>query len=70
MRTNPTPSTFSLRLDDCSLLSNSCEDLASVLSSNQTLTELKLNNNELGDCGLEKLCKGLMNPSCKLQKLW
>nr|XP_056706909.1 ribonuclease inhibitor [Euleptes europaea] len=58
-----------IRLDDCRLLSPHCEDLASVLSSSQTLTELKLNNNELGDAGLEKLCKGLMNPSCKLQKL-
>ncbi|XP_054828523.1 ribonuclease inhibitor isoform X2 [Eublepharis macularius] len=60
----------SIRLDDCSLLSSHCEDLSSVLSANQNLTELKLNNNELGDSGLEKLCKGLMNPSCKLQKLW
>ncbi|KAL8170136.1 UNVERIFIED_CONTAM: hypothetical protein K2H54_064485 [Gekko kuhli] len=59
-----------IRLDDCCLLNSHCEDLAAVLSSNQALAELKLNNNELGDSGLEKLCKGLMNPSCKLQKLW
>ncbi|XP_077177441.1 ribonuclease inhibitor [Paroedura picta] len=59
-----------IRLDDCSLLSSHCEDLASVLSSSQALAELKLNNNELGDSGVEKLCKGLLNPGCKLQKLW
>uniref|UniRef100_A0ACB8G3T8 Uncharacterized protein n=1 Tax=Sphaerodactylus townsendi TaxID=933632 RepID=A0ACB8G3T8_9SAUR len=63
-------STKLLRLDDCSLLTPTFDDLASALSSNQTLTELNLNNNELGDSGVEKLCKGLMNSSCKLEKLW
>lgn len=40
-----------------------------MLSTNQSLIELKLNNNELGDSGVALLCKGLLNPSCKLQKL-
>ncbi|XP_067396586.1 ribonuclease inhibitor [Emydura macquarii macquarii] len=59
-----------IRLDDCSLSASSCEDIGSVLGSNQSLTELKLNNNELGDSGVELLCKGLMTPNCNLQKLW
>ncbi|XP_044872096.1 ribonuclease inhibitor isoform X1 [Mauremys mutica] len=59
-----------VRLDDCSLSASHCKDIGSVLSSNQTLTELTLNNNELGDSGVELLCKGLMTPSCNLQKLW
>ncbi|XP_061465964.1 ribonuclease inhibitor isoform X2 [Rhineura floridana] len=59
-----------IRLDDCSLSTRHCEDLSSILNKNQTLTELKLSNNELGDAGVELLCKGLMTPSCNLQKLW
>nr|XP_020639778.1 ribonuclease inhibitor isoform X2 [Pogona vitticeps] len=59
-----------IRLDDCNLSTSNCEDISSMLSTNQSLTELKLNNNELGDSGVEVLCKGLLNPSCKLQKLW
>lgn len=59
-----------IRLDDCSLSSSSCADIASVLSTNQALTELNLNNNEVGDSGVELLCKGLMSSNCNLQKLW
>ncbi|XP_074854009.1 ribonuclease inhibitor-like [Carettochelys insculpta] len=58
-----------VRLDDCNLSASHCEDIGSVLRSNQSLTELTLNNNELGDSGVELLCKGLMIPSCNLQKL-
>ncbi|XP_054683752.1 ribonuclease inhibitor isoform X3 [Grus americana] len=60
----------SIRLDDCNLSSSNCEDLSSIINTNPSLTELKLNNNELGDAGIEYLCKGLLTPSCSLQKLW
>ncbi|NXM39955.1 RINI inhibitor, partial [Gymnorhina tibicen] len=59
-----------IRLDDCNLSSSNCEDLSSIINTNPSLTELKLNNNELGDAGVEYLCKGLLTPSCSLQKLW
>ncbi|XP_075358531.1 ribonuclease inhibitor isoform X4 [Mycteria americana] len=59
-----------IRLDDCNLSSSNCEDLSSIINTNPYLTELKLNNNELGDAGIEYLCKGLLMPSCSLQKLW
>ncbi|KAM8807501.1 ribonuclease inhibitor [Eudromia elegans] len=59
-----------IRLDDCSLSSSDCKDLSSVINTNPSLTELKLNNNELGDAGIEYLCKGLLTRSCCLQKLW
>ncbi|XP_006019256.2 ribonuclease inhibitor isoform X1 [Alligator sinensis] len=60
----------SIRLDDCSLSRSHCEDLCSVLSTNQSLKELKLSNNELKDDGVEVLCKGLLTPSCNLELLW
>ncbi|XP_042301381.1 ribonuclease inhibitor [Sceloporus undulatus] len=59
-----------IRLDDCNLSTSNCKDISTILSTNQDLTELKLNNNELGDSGVEVLSKGLLHPSCKLQKLW
>ncbi|XP_057227458.1 ribonuclease inhibitor isoform X1 [Malurus melanocephalus] len=59
-----------IRMDDCNLSSSNCEDLCSIINTNPSLTELKLNNNELGDAGVEHLCKGLLTPSCSLQKLW
>ncbi|XP_046774216.1 ribonuclease inhibitor isoform X3 [Gallus gallus] len=59
-----------IRLDDCNLSSSNCKDLSSIIHTNPSLKELKLNNNELGDAGIEYLCKGLLTPSCSLQKLW
>ncbi|NXL93452.1 RINI inhibitor, partial [Alectura lathami] len=59
-----------IRLDDCNLSSSNCKDLSSIIHENPSLTELKLNNNELGDAGIEYLCKGLLTPGCSLQKLW
>ncbi|XP_008934215.1 PREDICTED: ribonuclease inhibitor-like, partial [Merops nubicus] len=59
-----------IRMDDCNLSSSNCEDLSSIISTNPSLTELKLNNNELGDAGIQHLCKGLLTPNCSLEKLW
>uniref|UniRef100_A0A8C3SJZ4 NACHT domain-containing protein n=1 Tax=Chelydra serpentina TaxID=8475 RepID=A0A8C3SJZ4_CHESE len=57
------------RLWQCSLTAACCGDLAAALSTNQSLTELELSGNELGDSGIKLLCNGLKHPSCKLQKL-
>ncbi|XP_078390048.1 uncharacterized protein LOC144671985 [Cetorhinus maximus] len=58
----------------CSLFNNnltdSCaEDLASVISTNQSLTDLDLGVNPLGDSGVKLLSVGLRNSGCKIQRL-
>ncbi|XP_056623062.1 uncharacterized protein LOC130436438 [Triplophysa dalaica] len=58
-----------LILRDCGLTEESCSSLASVLSSNSSLTELDMNNNKLLDSGVKKLQKGLEHTNCKLKKL-
>ncbi|XP_039100071.1 NACHT, LRR and PYD domains-containing protein 12 isoform X2 [Hyaena hyaena] len=57
-------------LDSCGLTAKACEDLASALGVSQTLTELYLTNNALGNSGVRLLCKGLSPPGCKLRVLW
>eukprot|EP00062_Callorhinchus_milii_P026714 gi/632989153/ref/XP_007883495.1/ PREDICTED: NACHT, LRR and PYD domains-containing protein 3-like [Callorhinchus milii] len=49
--------------DDCT------EDLVSALSTNHSLTELYLDNNNLGDSGMKRLSGALRKQECKLQKL-
>ncbi|XP_013377619.1 PREDICTED: NACHT, LRR and PYD domains-containing protein 1-like [Chinchilla lanigera] len=59
-----------LRLVHCGLTSNCCQDLASVLSTSPSLSELDLQQNELGSYGVQLLCEGLRNPTCQLTLLW
>ncbi|XP_057199982.1 ribonuclease inhibitor-like [Triplophysa rosa] len=58
-----------LTLWDCGLTEESCSSLASVLSSNSSVTELDMSNNYLQDSGVKKLQKGLEHTNCKLKKL-
>ncbi|XP_076140178.1 protein NLRC3-like isoform X2 [Alosa pseudoharengus] len=56
------------RLADCKL-TESCELVASVWQSPNSLIELDLSDNDLGDSGVQLLSKGLSSPHCKLQTL-
>ncbi|XP_036452501.1 NACHT, LRR and PYD domains-containing protein 3-like [Colossoma macropomum] len=56
-------------LDDCNLNKDSCEALASVFSSDSSLKELDLSNNDLKDSGVELLSAGLKRSPCKLETL-
>ncbi|KAL2082213.1 hypothetical protein ACEWY4_022031 [Coilia grayii] len=58
-----------LRLADCDLTDKSCEMVSSVLQSPNSLLQLDLSHNHLGDSGVQILCKGLSSPHCKLQAL-
>ncbi|XP_041072383.1 LOW QUALITY PROTEIN: NACHT, LRR and PYD domains-containing protein 3-like [Carcharodon carcharias] len=51
------------------LTDSDAEDLASALSTNRSLTDLKLSNNKLGDSGVKLFSVALRDPDCKIQKL-
>uniref|UniRef100_A0A8C1LUI0 Uncharacterized protein n=1 Tax=Cyprinus carpio TaxID=7962 RepID=A0A8C1LUI0_CYPCA len=55
----------------CGVTDKGCSALTSVLRSNPShLRELDLSLNNLGDSGVKRLCAGLEDPHCKLEKLW
>ncbi|XP_042360428.1 NACHT, LRR and PYD domains-containing protein 12-like isoform X2 [Plectropomus leopardus] len=58
-----------LRLNQCGVTEKSCESIASALSSDMSLKELDLSNNDLGSSGATLLAAGLRSPKCKLETL-
>ncbi|XP_054565346.1 LOW QUALITY PROTEIN: NACHT, LRR and PYD domains-containing protein 1-like [Eptesicus fuscus] len=58
-----------LLLVSCGLTSGCCQDLVSVLSNNVMLSELDLQQNDLGDLGVRLLCEGLGQSHCHLKHL-
>ncbi|KAL0629149.1 Ribonuclease inhibitor [Plecturocebus cupreus] len=55
---------------ECGLTAKSCEDLCRVLRAKDSLKELSLAGNELGDEGARLLCECLLEPGCQLESLW
>ncbi|XP_063813975.1 NACHT, LRR and PYD domains-containing protein 3-like isoform X2 [Pseudophryne corroboree] len=53
----------------CGLTSSGCDDLHSVITTSRSLISLNLSVNDLQDCGMKYLCKGLRHPDCILQEL-
>ncbi|XP_078266270.1 NACHT, LRR and PYD domains-containing protein 12-like [Rhinoraja longicauda] len=66
---DPSCSLQSLQLSDTKLTPTCCEKLANVLVTNQTLRELDLSMNILGDSGIQALSIALKNPRCQLETL-
>uniref|UniRef100_A0A3P8SYX7 Uncharacterized protein n=1 Tax=Amphiprion percula TaxID=161767 RepID=A0A3P8SYX7_AMPPE len=60
----------SLRLQGCGVTSRSCEDLANGLLVTETLQELDLSRNEIGDEGLFQLSEGLKGAPLKMLKMY
>ena len=61
--------TMFCRLAEYTLTDQSCGIVGTVLQSPNTLTELDLSKNDLGDSGIQLLSNGLSSPHCKLQIL-
>nr|XP_039327151.1 ribonuclease inhibitor [Saimiri boliviensis boliviensis]XP_039327152.1 ribonuclease inhibitor [Saimiri boliviensis boliviensis]XP_039327153.1 ribonuclease inhibitor [Saimiri boliviensis boliviensis] len=55
---------------ECGLTAKSCVDLCRVLRAKDSLKELSLAGNELGDEGAQLLCESLLEPGCQLESLW
>ncbi|XP_069753910.1 protein NLRC3-like [Narcine bancroftii] len=66
---DPSCSIQSLWMTDTKLTPTCCVKLADVLVTNQSLRELNLGMNKLGDSGVHALSTGLKNPHCKLETL-
>ncbi|XP_072131014.1 NACHT, LRR and PYD domains-containing protein 3-like [Mobula birostris] len=67
---NPVCKIEKLRLERVGLTDSGAEDLVFSISTNPSLTELNLSENELGDSGVKLLSAALRNSECKIQKLW
>ncbi|XP_072356599.1 NACHT, LRR and PYD domains-containing protein 3-like [Scyliorhinus torazame] len=66
---NPDCKIQKLKLFNTAFTDSSARDLASALGTNQSLTDLDLGNNKLGDLGVKLLSAAMTSPDCKIQRL-
>ncbi|XP_072354288.1 NACHT, LRR and PYD domains-containing protein 3-like [Scyliorhinus torazame] len=66
---NPECKIQTLGLADVCLTVSCATVLVSILDTNQSLMDLNLSNNKLGDSGVKLLGEALRKPDCKIQKL-
>lgn len=58
------------RLWECDITASGCRDLCRILQAKETLKELSLAGNSLGDESARLLCDSLLQPGCQLESLW
>lgn len=58
------------RLWECDFTTSACKDLCRVLGAKESLRELSVAGNAVGDEGARLLCESLRDPRCRLENLW
>ncbi|XP_045146403.1 ribonuclease inhibitor isoform X5 [Echinops telfairi] len=58
-----------LGLWECCISAEGCRELSRVLGAKESLRELNLTYNELGDTGVALLCEAMREPGCRLESL-
>ncbi|XP_056602331.1 NACHT, LRR and PYD domains-containing protein 12 isoform X2 [Triplophysa dalaica] len=66
---NPHCKLETLRLSGCKLSNESCDTVATVVQSSNSMREIDMSNNDLQDSGLKLLADGLNNSQSKLEIL-
>lgn len=66
----PSSQLRTLWLWDCSFGADGCRDLCRLLKVKDSLKEVSVSGNALGDQGARLLCEALLEPGCGLQTLW
>lgn len=59
-----------LWLWECGFSAGGCRDLCRVLRAKESLKELSVAGNEVGDEGVRLLCESVGEPGCRLESLW
>ncbi|XP_004459835.2 ribonuclease inhibitor [Dasypus novemcinctus] len=59
-----------LWLWECDITAEGCRDVCRLLRAKDSLRELSLAGNQLGDEGARLLCESLREPGCRLESLW